>query len=252
MSLLVVKAGDIPDRPYPPKLVNDYTGILKLNEVNQLERKLVAYNDTTSTQIVIVIVPSLNGHDKSDFAYSLGEKWGVGQKGFNNGIIILVKPKTYSKRGETFIATGYGLESVVPDAIAKRIVEKEMIPNFKSNNYYKGLDNATSVLISLASGEFTAKDYKKRTEASPFGMLIPIIIIALTFILMVMSNARSYSVGKNLPFWAAFFLLMSGGGRSSGSTWNDFSSGSGDFGGGGGFGGFGGGSFGGGGAGGSW
>ncbi|MCD4747301.1 MAG: TPM domain-containing protein, partial [Bacteroidales bacterium] len=184
LSSFYINAQDIPERPKPPHLVNDYTGILSANQINYLERKLVIYNDTSSTQIVIAIVRSLNGYDKAEFAYGLGEKWGVGQKDFDNGIVILLKPKSGREGGQVFIAPGYGLEGVIPDAICKRIVEHEMIPYFKTNNYFKGLDAATTTLMSLASGEFSADDYKKQTTQSPFRMLIPIIVIFLIIFLM--------------------------------------------------------------------
>lgn len=246
---------DIPARPDPPRLVNDFAGVLSGDEIQRLEQKLVRFNDSSSTQIVVVIVKSLNGFDKNDFAYKIGMSWGVGQKGKNNGAVVLVKPKYPNDKGETCIQTGYGLEGVIPDALAKRIVTNEMIPNFSSGNYYAGIDAATTAMISLAKGEYTADQYAKRKDkkSSPYGLLIPIIIMAVVFTLIRGSRARGTSVGKSLPFWTAFFLLGSMGRGHSGS-WSDFSGGGGGFGGGGGggFGGFGGGSFGGGGAGGSW
>ena len=243
---------DIPPRPEPPRLVNDLAGVLTADQVQQLERKLVNFNDTTSTQITIVTVKSLNGYDKADFAYRLGEQWGVGQKGKNNGIVVLVKPKYGNERGQVYIASGYGLEGVIPDAIGVRIVNNEMIPNFKENNYFGGLDAATTTLMDLASGEFTADQYVKKTQNKPYAIFIPILILLVVFFLIPSRRAKSHSVGKSLPFWTAFWLLGSMGGHSG--SWNNFSSGGGSFGGGGGggFGGFGGGSFGGGGAGGSW
>ena len=94
---LPIVAQDIPDRPLPPRLVNDYTGTLAPEQLAALERKLVAFNDSTSTQIAVVLVKSLNGYDKADYTYRLAEKWGVGQKGKNNGAVILVKPKTVTE-----------------------------------------------------------------------------------------------------------------------------------------------------------
>ncbi len=250
-----VKSQDIPARPDPPRLVNDFAGVLNADEIQSLERKLVTFNDSTSTQIVVVVVKSLNNYDKNEFARLIGEKWGVGQKGKNNGAVVLVKPKYANDKGEVCIQTGYGLEGAIPDALAKRIVENEMIPNFRAGNYYAGIESATSTMISLAKGEYTADQYNKRNKkkSSPFALLIPLIIIGVVFMLIKGSRAQGMSVGKNIPFWTAFFLLGSMGRGHSGS-WNDFSSGGGGFGGGGGggFGGFGGGSFGGGGAGGSW
>lgn len=259
--ITAVYADDFPPRPKPPRLVNDFTGTLNKNEIGKLERKLVNFNDTTSTQIVVVLVKSFHGYDKAQYADRLGELWGVGQKGKENGIVVLVKPKTRTSRGEAFIATGYGLEGAVPDAVAKRIVESEMIPAFKKNMYYAGLDNATKTLMKLTAGEFTADQYLKRTVRSgrsPIGFIIPLIIFIIILIRIFSSRKRmsQYSGrrGSSLPFWTALFLANNLGGSHKG-TWNNFSSGGGSFGGfsgGGSFGGFGGGSFGGGGAGGSW
>lgn len=255
-GLTPVVAQDIPARPDPPRLVNDFAGILSADEVQALETKLVRFNDSTSTQIVVVIVKSLNGYDVNEFAYKIGQSWGVGQKGTSNGAVMLIKPKYPNEKGEASIQTGYGLEGVIPDALAKRIVTNEMIPNFSTGNYYAGIDAATSAMISLAKGEYTADQYTKRKnkKSSPFALIIPILVMVIVFTMIRGSRARGMSVGKSLPFWTAFMLLGSMGRGHSGS-WNDFSGGGGGFGGGsggGGFGGFGGGSFGGGGAGGSW
>ena len=236
----------IPSRPKPSRLVNDLAGVLTPGQVQQLERKLVNFNDTTSTQIAVVTVKSLDGYDKADFAFRIGEQWGVGQKGKNNGVVILGKPKYRNERGQAYIAIGYGLESVIPDAIGKRIVEFEMIPQFKEGNYYSGINAAINTIMSLASGEFTASAYTKKSQSKPYAIFIPILVMLVVFFLIRASRARSHSVGKSIPFWAAFWLLGSLGGHGQSGSWNNFSSG------GGGFGGFGGGSFGGGGAGGSW
>jgi uncharacterized protein len=245
---------DIPDRPVPPKLVNDFAGILKPDQVAALERKLVSFNDSTSTQITVVIVKSLNGYDKADFAYRLGQKWGVGQKGKNNGAVILVKPKTASEKGEACVASGYGLEDIIPDAICKRIVENEMIPYFRNDDYYGGINAASTVMMDLARGKYTAGQYTKKHDAGPVGLIVPVIILLVVLFAIRAGRASSHSVGKSLPWWMGLWMLGSMG-RGHSGNWNDFSSGSGFFGGGGGgggFGGFGGGSFGGGGAGGSW
>jgi uncharacterized protein len=245
---------DIPQRPTPPRLVNDFTGTLSEQQSDNLERKLVTFFDTTGNQITIVIVPSLNGYDKSEYAYAIGEKWGVGKKEFDNGVVVLVKPKTTSERGEAFIATGYGLEGAIPDAISKRIVEQEMIPRFKQNDYYGGLNAATDVLMALAAGEYSAKQYSEGSGKNGLGFFVPIIVMIIIIILISKNKNDHYTTGgkgssSSMPFWTAMWLGSTMGG-SSGSSWGGSSGGFG--GGGGGFGGFGGGSFGGGGAGGSW
>lgn len=245
---ITVSAQDIPDRPSPPRLVNDNAGLLNADETNMLEQRLVSFNDSTSTQIVVVTVKSLNGYDKNDFAQRLGQKWGVGQKGRNNGIVILVKPKYPDEKGEASIQTGYGLEGVLPDATCKQIVDNEMIPKFAQGDYYGGISAGVKVVISITKGEFTAGQYSKRArQQKPYGILVPIIILMIIVFWIRMNRGGTHSVGKRLPFWTSLFLLSQMGRGGSGS-WGNFQSG----GGGGGFGGFGGGSFGGGGAGGSW
>ena len=241
-------AQDFPERHKPPKLVNDFANILGDREELILERKLVAYNDSTSTQIAVVTVNSLNGNDIADYSFRLAEKWEIGQKGKDNGVLILVA----LEERKMFIAPGYGLEGVIPDVLAKRIVENYMKPNFRNNNYYKGIDEATSVIMGLANGEFTA-DQIGRKKNVPFRLLFPLLII-IFFIIISYSRFRSvrgsHMAGSNLNFLTFLFLMSAMSGRG-GSGYSNFSSGSGSFGGGG-FGGFGGGSFGGAGAGGSW
>ncbi|MBK7133482.1 MAG: TPM domain-containing protein [Bacteroidales bacterium] len=247
-------AQDIPDRPNPPRLVNDFAGLLTANEINSLERKLVSFNDSTTTQIAIVIVKTLSGYDKSDYAQRLGEKWGIGQKGSNNGVLILVKPKTSDSNGEVFIAPGYGLEGVIPDITCGEIVDYEILPAFRIEDYFGGLNNATSTIMSLARGEFSAEQYgMSGRKSSGKGMPVGFIIFIIIIIIAVISGKKGGSNNKNissggLPLWLLLSMMNSGRGSHSGS-WGGFSGGGSS---GGGFGGFGGGSFGGGGAGGSW
>ncbi len=246
-SLTAVLNAQIPERPNPPRLVNDFAGVLSKNEFSNLEETLESFARQTSTQIVVVTVADFDGQDKAEYAFDLGEKWGVGQKGKDNGIVVLLKPKTGNSRGEVFVASGYGLEGVLPDAIINRdVVDNEMIPRFKQNDYYGGLAAGLDVIMSITRGEYTAEQYKEKVETGgAAGIPFVFIIFILMFVLFGRRRrGRFYSPGKNLPFWLALGM-MSGSHRSSGSFGN-FSSG------GGGFGGFGGGSFGGGGAGGSW
>ncbi len=237
-------AQNYPDKPN--RIVNDYANFLTIQEQNALENKLVMFSNQTSSQIAIAVVKSLDGYDPASYAFGLGEHWGVGQKGKNNGILILVKPKYSNSKGEVFIATGYGMEGAVPDAIAKRIVNNEILPYFKQGMYYKGLDEVTNRIIELTRGEYTADEYKKATSSS--GSAIPGIIFFLIVVIFSFigraRRARHYAVGHNVPFWIAMGMMSSN--RSHGGSFGNFSSGGGSFGG------FGGGSFGGGGAGGSW
>ena len=253
-SLISVSAQDFPDKPVPPMLVNDYAGMLSHNEASMLEHKLVAFSDSTSTQISIVIVNSLMGYDEADYAQRLGEKWGIGRKGLNNGVLILVKPKTTDSNGEVFISTGYGLEGAIPDITCGEIIDYEIRPSFIAGNFYKGLDDATNTIMSLASGEFSAEEYGQSAKgkagkagAGIFFIILIIILIAIFSKRGGGSNRKNISTG-GLPFWLLMGMMGSGRG-SHGGSWGGFSGGGSSRGG---FGGFGGGSFGGGGAGGSW
>ena len=244
-------AQQIPNRPSPPRLVNDFTNTLTISQANNLEYKLRNYHDTTSTQIAVVFVNNLQGTTAADFAYQLGEKWGVGTKE-NNGIVILVKPKNETK-GEVFISIGYGLEQYVPDALAKRIIENQMIPAFKYNDYYNGVNNAIDSIIKLASGGFSSDESSENSKS------VTLIFIIIGMAAMILYISLVNKVGKTISskkddssFWRTlFWLSLLNNNSHRHNHWNDFSGGSGGFGGGG-FSGFGGGSFGGGGAGGSW
>ncbi|MFT3737715.1 MAG: TPM domain-containing protein [Breznakibacter sp.] len=237
---------NIPDKPTPPKLVNDFAGMFDPAFVQNLENTLVTFAKETSTQVAVITVQSLDGTDAGDYAFKLGEKWGIGQKGKNNGILILLKPKTGNERGQVFIATGYGLEGAVPDAYAKRIVDKEMIPRFKQGDYQGGVSAAVQVIMELTRGEYTAEQYAEQGNGSVGVIAIFIIIVIIVILSKIFgSGTRNMSRrGSDIPFWLLMGSMASSS-KHSGS-WGGFSSGSG------GFGGFGGGSFGGGGAGGSW
>ncbi len=249
---------DLPDPPNPPRLVNDFIGLLSKQEINALENKLVAFSDTNSTQIAIVIVNDLKGYDIVDYSQRLAQKWGIGEKKYNNGVIIVLKPKTAEDKGEVNIDVGYGMEPIIPDITATQIIENEMKPHFRNNDYYSGLDAAVNTIMSLAAGQFTADQYKKRAgKSSPFGFLVPILVLVIIISMINRNKGKQYGTKSNSSsFWTAM-MLGSMLGSSSRGSWGDFKSGSGGFGGfggggGGGFGGFGGGSFGGGGASGSW
>jgi len=255
-----INLAQVPVRPEPARLVNDLAGILDPAQVSVLEDSLVQFAQKTTTQIAVVTLPSLNGYDPADMAFRIGEKWGVGQKGKNNGIVVLVKPKTGNEKGQVFIAVGYGLEGVIPDAVANgKIIDNEMIPKFRENDYFGGIMKGCRIIMDLARGEYTADQYLGGEANNGFsgGGILFLILIILFVVLPLLrgGNRRSFNAGRrDLPFWILMGMM---GSKGHSGSWSDFSGGRGGFGGfggggGGGFGGFGGGSFGGGGAGGSW
>jgi len=246
--LILVGFQSVPaqNRTFPEKpsaWVNDYARLLSADEAEALNNKLGYYEDSTSTQIFIVTLDDHGDQPIAMLAAEIGQTWGVGQKGKENGMLILIYPADR----QIWIATGYGLEEFIPDGVTKRIIEKEIKPAFKNGAYFQGLDNATTVMMNLLSGVFTAGQYKKSpSEGGAIGGIIFLIILFL--VIFGSRRGGSRSIGKNLPFWIALGMLSSSRHSHSGS-FGGFSSGSGGFGG---FSGGGGGSFGGGGAGGSW
>jgi uncharacterized protein len=231
------------------KLVYDVAGVLSSAEAAELETKLRYYNDSTSTQISIVTIPSLDGYEVADYANRLAREWGIGQQGQNNGLLLLAAIKEHKIR----IEVGYGLEGTITDAISKRIIEEALKPNFKSGNYYQGFDQAIDKVVLALRGEFKAKKHKKGGDF-PIGAAIVIILFIVLFVFFTIGKqANSLSKKNNIPFWLAWTLLNSM--TNNHGRWKDFSGGGGSFGGGGSgpdFGGFGGGDFGGGGASGDW
>lgn len=233
-----VGAQDFPEKPNPPRLVNDFGSFLNSSEAQALEQKLVAFDDSTSTQITVVTMTSLGGYEAGDYAAQLGERWGIGRKSKNNGVLILVS----KEERDAYIATGYGMEEIIPDITAKRIVENYLVPNFKQGNFYKGFDEATTVIMQLATGKFKPEDVEGNGNTH---FLILFICLIIFFIVL------SAILNKNKHYTYSGRGWRSGGGLGGpwvgGGGW-----GGGGSSGGGGFGGFGGGSFGGGGAGGKW
>ena len=248
-------AQNIPARPNPPRLVNDLAGALSSEQVEILEHKLVALDDSTSNQIAIVLIKTLDDYPIEDYANKLYRSWGIGSKGTNNGVLIVAAINDHKVR----IEVGYGLEGAIPDITANSIIENDIVPSFKTENYYQGLNAATDDLSKAATGEYHVQRQRDdEKNSSGGGSLLGIIIIIIIIIVIVgrrggggrgggMMSRRGY--GGLGPFILGNIIgnSLGGGGRGWGGD-----SGGGWSGGGGGFGGFGGGSSGGGGASGSW
>lgn len=235
----------------PPRAVNDFAHLLEPFQAQTLEQKLDAYNDSTSSAIVIITVSDLQGYDIAEVSLKYLRDWGIGVKGKNNGVVLLVSKSDHKAR----IETGYGMEGVLPDILAKQIIDQRMIPFFKNNDYYSGFDNAVDAIIQAAAGEYKA-DPNAGKKGAGFGSIILLVVIFLIILFVFsgrggggggsyMSRKGSKSFMNALP-WFLMGNMLGGGGRGGGFGGGGFG------GGGGGFGGFGGGSGGGGGASGGW
>lgn len=260
-------SAQIPPVPVPPRLVNDFVGVLQPRQLNELEHRLVAFNDTTSNMICVVIVDDMGDYSEQEFAYEIGDKWGVRSRtaGKRNGVVMLVKVKRNERDfGAAYIATGYDLEAVLPDAFCKNVADNKMIPRFKEGDYYQGIVDALDIILPIVAGEISVKEYEHRNDVEEllglgFALLISVVPIILLIILVIIlarkhrknggKGTGQKSGGKDVWKWILLgSLLGSGRGNSSGGSGGGYSGGSS-----GGFGGFGGsGGFGGGGGGGRW
>ncbi len=242
----------VPDRPSPPRLVNDLANVLPAAQERALEKKLVAYDDSTSTQVAIVTVPSLNGHPSFNYGMRIFDTWKIGQAKEDNGVLVLIAKNDRKMR----IITGYGVEHKLTDLNSKRIIDEVMAPRFREGDFYGGINDATTMIMGIMSGEYTADDALARNDNGETAVLILFLMIFIFFFFImpylakkgyiqtVPAGGYTYTEDGVDPFGGPVIIRR-------GSTFGHFSSGSGNFGGGG-FGGFGGGMSGGGGAGGSW
>src|SRR5258705_3877709 len=164
-----------PQRPSPARLVNDFTNTLTLEQKSALEQKLYQYDDSTSNQIAVVIIPTTGDYSVEEVALKILRDWGVGNKDRNNGVVILIAKDDRKIR----IEVGYGLEGAIPDITAKSIIDNGITPAFKEGNYYRGLDKATDDLIKAAAGEYKApQGYgKKKGRGIRAGSIIVFIIL---------------------------------------------------------------------------
>ncbi|MCR4872495.1 MAG: TPM domain-containing protein [Bacteroidales bacterium] len=235
----------IPPAPNPPRLVNDLAGILTPEQIQEKENRLVAFNDSTTNVICVVTVNDLGYYTAAEFAYEIGEQWGVrSTDDKRNGVVLLLKPRNETS-GEVYIAVGYDLEAAIPDAIAKRIIETKMMPALREGDYNAAIDSALAYILPLAAGEISVErlyDDSGSLAEVLLGLFF-IIIIVVVVISFSKKHPNSFSGGSHYDGGTFFPPTHYGG------NWSDFGGGfgGGSFGGGGGFGGGGFGGFGGGG-----
>ncbi|MCX6212108.1 MAG: TPM domain-containing protein [Bacteroidetes bacterium] len=238
-------AQNVIEKPNPPVLVTDLAGVLSPEQKQALESKLVAIDDSSSNQIAVVILPTLEGNPIEEYATKLFRTWGIGNKKTNNGILLLIAIQDKKIR----IEVGYGLEGAIPDITANSIIDNDIKPAFRQQAYYEGIDQATDDIAKAAVGEYKVKREKKSKDKGSNLILFVFIVFIIVAILGKKGGGGGSNIGgggfSDIATGMLLGSLLGGGGRSSGGGWGGGDSG-------GGFGGFGGGSSGGGGASGGW
>jgi uncharacterized protein len=256
LLILIAAPAAAQDFPQLSGRVVDAANIIPDADEAALTQKLEAVEAASSRQLVVATVPSLQGYPIEDYGYQLGRKWGIGQKGANNGIILLVAPNDKKVR----IEVGYGLEPIMTDALSGDIVSGKILPAFKAGDFPGGINAGADAIIEQlqappeqAEQKALAAQQKARQRGSRSksgGSIVPLIFWGIVFLFVILPMLRGGRRGRrhrSSGVWLWGPGLGGGwGGGSSGGGFGGFGGG-----GGGGFGG-GGGSFGGGGASGGW
>lgn len=237
--------------PAPSRYFNDYANVIPPATAQSLNRQLEDFERQSSSQIVVGVYPKMQSDSSiEDYTVRVAQSWRVGQKAKDNGAVLFV----FIQDRKMYLQVGYGLEGAIPDAIAKRIIEDEIKPHFRSGDYAGGLSAGVAAIMAAARGEYqgtgrTAAEGGRRGNGVHFVAILAIVGVFLLLALVKRAGGRSYS-RRGYSRWGGWGGW--GGGGWTGGSWGG--GGGGGWSGGGGGGGFsgGGGSFGGGGAGGSW
>lgn len=251
----------IPERPAVQRLVNDLAGLFTVQETETLEAELVDLDNSSSNQICVVTVSSLQGEDINMAAYRILVDWGVGSAGNNNGVVVLVEHEPGTQGGRVAISVGYGLEGVLTDALSKRIITYDMIPALKEDRYYDGVKAGVTSIKAVVLGEYDIARVQGDDIPTPAGVIIGLTLFFILFffvLIIYIANKRKGPINlggndrKGPSILELMILANLLGGKSKGGSGSGFGGGVGGGFSGGGFGGFGGGLGGGGGASGSW
>lgn len=216
----------VAQRSIPPHggvWVHDEAGVLSAGAKAQMEAILKAERDSTSNQIAVYIIPSMDGDDIDDYAVRVFKEWKLGQEKKDNGVLFLIAMQDRLMR----IEVGYGLEGVLTDALSSRINRNEVAPYFRQGNYEAGIQAGTLAIIKAISGEYVNNEppITKRKKKSPWSTVIFIVLMIL-----FMSRKNKGGGSGMGGYWTAAMMgsMLGGAGRGSGG-WG----GGGDFGGGG-------------------
>lgn len=177
----------------PAGFVNDYTGTLSSEQKQSLENKLTQFEKDTSNEISVVMIKTLEGDTIEGFAVDLFKEWGIGKKGKDNGILILVAKDDRKMR----IEVGYGLEGALTDAQSNWIINSIMKPAFRADDFYKGIDGAVDKVISATKGEYvpSSKQNSSKKSGINFEMIFWIGAFILMWLASVLGRSKSWWLG---------------------------------------------------------
>ena len=224
--------------PKPPRYFNDYANVTNRATADRLNQQLADFERQTTNQILVVVYPKMQSDSSiEDYTQRVAQKWGVGQKGRNNGAILFV----FAGDRKMYIQVGYGLEGALPDALAKQIIEREIKPRFRQNDYTGGLSAAVTAMMGATKGEYKAMPQRTRGRprvGSRKGMGSALIWIIVIMVILFLFRGRGgpggYSrYGRHRRRGPGFIFFPTGGGWGGGGGGGGFSSGGGSFGGGG-------------------
>jgi len=173
---------DFPPRPEPPRLVNDLADMMTPVQQDELERMLLQYEQESSTQITIVTIKSLGAYEVAQYATELGNKWGVGSQGKDNGVVIFAS----AEDRKINISPGYGLEGALTDAMCGRIIRNEMVPEFKSGHYFNGFRKAADAVVKATRGEYTADPKQEQPEG--VGLLGALLVVGIILFVIIAAS----------------------------------------------------------------
>lgn len=221
--------------PKPKGRVSDYTGTLNASEIRSLDEMLAQFERDTTNQLAVLIIPTLAGDSLEDYSIRLAEKWQIGQKGRDNGVILLIVMQDRKMR----IEVGYGLEGTLPDSLAGDIIREVIAPQFRQGRFFQGIHDGAAAIIAATKGEYRSTARSKRKSSGGLISLFWTLFFFFFFMSAIIKNLRrrryhsSRHGGRSIggPFW--WGGGFGGGGGLGGGFGGGFSGGGGGFGGGG-------------------
>ena len=231
---LVRAAETIP--PPPKQYFNDYAGIISAQTVRELNTKLATYERTSSNQLLVAIFRRMESDSSvPDYTQRVAESWRVGQGKTDNGAVLFL----FMESRDVYMQVGYGLEGAIPDVLAKRIIEEQIIPAFRSGNFSLGLQRGVDAMIAASQGEYTgsgrtvADGQRRGDRGNPLSWIFIVLIVAVTIISRLRGNRGYVYSGRGMRRGPGWWIGGGGGGFGGGGGGGGFSGGGGSFGGGG-------------------